>query len=243
MQSPPTPPRSAHRQFADRLARALDYPYPAPDHDYVFARGLAQPAHKLDEVWRQGCTPILASGSNRAPEQLLRKFGASVEAPIAVERVRLRGFDVVYAAHITAYGAFPATLVEAPDAVVEVSLSWLPLQLLERMHASEGVGSIYDFVLLEHPDIERPNGERVEKAYAYVCLAGALDLGAGPMALAAIEGSGRRFPQFTQREVQGRFLEFLGSSLSVEDFVLGNIGEPEARRTALASWNKRLSLG
>lgn len=234
-----TPLPFAHPCVANQIARALDYPYPAPSYDYVFVRGMALPVRALDDACRQGCTPILAIGSNRSPQQLLRKFGASTEAAIAVERVRLRGFDVVYAAHITAYGALPATLVEAPDVVVEVSLAWLPTALLEGMHASEGVGSVYDFVLLEHPDIERFAGGRVWKAHAYVCRAGALDLGAGPMALAAIEGSGRRFPQLSQSEVQGGLIDYLGKCLSVEDFVLGNIRDPVVRRAILAGMRGR----
>jgi hypothetical protein len=58
-------------------------------------------------------TPLLAYGANASPEALARKLP---RARVAALAGTLRGFAVVHSAHVSPYGAVPATLVPAPGA-------------------------------------------------------------------------------------------------------------------------------
>jgi hypothetical protein len=55
------------------ILRALDYPYSYPAYDFVLDNGSVTPLQ--DRKSLEGRIPVLAIGSNRSPEQLLRKFG------------------------------------------------------------------------------------------------------------------------------------------------------------------------
>lgn len=213
----------------DPVVRALTYPYPAPGHDYLFRGGRAEPVAALSAQDRHGRVPVLAIGSNRAPEQLQRKFADMPEAEIAVERVRLAGFDVVHSAHLSGYAALAATLLQAPGVVAEVSITWLPPSLMDRMHATEGIGTHYDFVAFEGIDIEVVAGGRMSGAHGYVCRMGALDFGGGARGLSAVAATGRRLAPLGQREAQAHLVERLGLALEVEDFVRQNASDPRLR--------------
>lgn len=206
----------------DPVVRALTYPYPAPGHDYVFRGGVAEPVPALEAAQRDGRIPVLAIGSNRAPEQLQRKFADIPEAEIGVERIRLAGFDVVYSAHLSGYAAIAATLLPAPGVEVEISVTWLPPSLMERMHATEGIGIFYDYVELDALSINVLSGRRMTRAFAYVCRLGALNLGGAPRGLAAIAATGRRDPAIDQHSAQAAAIAKLELALDVETFVREN---------------------
>ncbi len=89
-----------------------------------------------------GLTPILAIGSNACPAQLHRKAMGSVLLTPTV----LRNHLVVYAAHVTSYGAVPATVLRWPGASSDVFISWLADDQHLRMDTSEGGN--YDRVML-----------------------------------------------------------------------------------------------
>ena len=78
---------------------------------------------------------MLAHGSNRAPEQLGRKFP---KGQIPVTRGWLKDHIVVYAACLTRYGACPSLLWSFPGAEVQVSINWLTPEQLGIMHRTEG---------------------------------------------------------------------------------------------------------
>ena len=61
--------------------------------------------------------PILAYGANASPEALGRKLPGARVAALAGT---LRGWAVVHSAHVSPYGAVPATLVEQPGAELAV---------------------------------------------------------------------------------------------------------------------------
>ena len=82
-------------------------------------------------------------GSNRSPEQLLRKFGDSETIPVT--NARLWDYDVFYSAHVASYGSIPAVLGGAVGTVVDVSVTWLLPHQLQRMHETEAVGKSYDY--------------------------------------------------------------------------------------------------
>ena len=61
-----------YEQQADILHRARNYPYTAPTDSYTWENGAERPFKPEDRVGR---VPVLAVGSNRAPERLAQKFG------------------------------------------------------------------------------------------------------------------------------------------------------------------------
>lgn len=118
------------------------YPFPRPGHNFLFVDGDALPLLSLAEsledaevevdgrlmpagrlLQQRGIasvvplarrTPVLAYGANAAPERLRRKFAPYGPAVIPVLRARLHDFDIVHAAHVSSYGAIPATLEPSP---------------------------------------------------------------------------------------------------------------------------------
>ncbi len=232
------PPLFVPSSALDPVVRALTYPYPAPAHDYVFRAGAAQHVPALTPGDRAGRVPVLAIGSNRAPEQLRRKYADMLDAEIAVERIRLHGFDVVYSAHLSGYGAVAATLLAMPATCVEISITWIPPQSMGRMHATEGIGTFYDYVELRDLSAENFAGDRISHSFGYVCRLGALNLDGAPRALSAIPATGRMIPALDQRQVQATVIVKLGLEIPLEHFIRENVADPvlrEMRETKLAA--------
>jgi hypothetical protein len=152
-----------------RILHAESYPFARPACSYLFASGGMRP---LPPDACRGRTPVLASGSNAAPERLAAKFGFNDEVPVT--RAVLHDFVVAFAGHFTAYGAIPATLYPSPGAQTLVWITWLTTRQLELMHRSEGViacreaNQRYDYVKLESLDL-RPEGVApIGRAGAYL---------------------------------------------------------------------------
>ena len=232
------PPLFVPPSELDPVIRALTYPYPAPPFDYVFRAGAAQRVSALLPADRAGRLPVLAIGSNRAPEQLRRKYVDMPDAEIAVERIRLDGFDVVYAAHLSGYGAIAATLLAMPGTSVEVSITWIAPALMGRMHATEGIGTAYDYLELRDLTAQTLAGERIDRAFGYVCCLGALNFGGTPRALRAVPATRRRIPVFDQRDAQAAMITKLGLETSPEFFIRENVADAglrEARERRVAA--------
>ena len=186
------PPESAS------LPRAVDYPFLAPLERYVFATTEVLPAFSIEAR-----KPVLALGSNAAPQQLRRKF-AAIPGHIPISRAVLFDHVVVYSAHFTRYGALPATLHAHPGAIAFVAITWLDERQLTRMHETESVGINYDYreiadVRLEHDagqdDAIIPADVRVG---AYVSRYGPLLHQERPIRLAETASSGCPLPALTQ---------------------------------------------
>ncbi|CAN5443423.1 hypothetical protein BH23ACT9_BH23ACT9_40190 [soil metagenome] len=92
-------------------------------------------------------TPIVAYGSNACPAQIARK---ALPGPVLLTPAILRNHIVVYAGHVTLYGAVPATVARWPGASTEVFLAWLTPQQHLVIDGSEGGN--YDRVLLPTAD-------------------------------------------------------------------------------------------
>ncbi|SMF39481.1 hypothetical protein SAMN06265365_102322 [Tistlia consotensis] len=212
---------------AERLALALDYPYDAPERSYLFASGAEQPIEAADY---RGRRPVLAHGSNRAPAQLLRKFGAATEIPVTY--AWLRGYDVVYAAHVTRYGAVSSTLQRAPGCRVRVALTWLDEAQLVRMHETEGAAS-YPFGSLERVALEPEAGPGAERLACYVNAYGSLADDGRPLGLALLRAEGRPHGAVLQRDLQERLRARHHPAERLDDHVLALIDD-EARRKAFA---------
>lgn len=235
---------------AHARARALGYPYPAPSSDCVWVDGRVSPlegcdvnaiARALERVGadpRARRTPVLAIGSNRAPQQLARKF-AEFASPCAVivAKAWLRDFDVVYGAGIAGYGAVGgATLAASPGTTVEVWATWLDDRQLARMHETEGLAAgVYGFLELRRIDLRFAAGPEWQSALVYVQRDGALNLGGAPTALAEIAAEGRRFQALRQGQLQSILRDRFAPGATIDGFVAENLERPVLRQARVAS--------
>lgn len=215
-----------------RLNRALSYPYAIPSMDFVLSAGRAHmiDKRKIDlEELLYGRKPILAVGSNRAPAQLLRKFGERETIPVLSGN--LYDHDVVYAGLISDYGAIPATLIYSRDSVCNVGITWLTDNQFSIMDKTEGLGTAYNRRELEGLGFVIRGMGNLDRAYTYLACNGALQHNNTPISVAEIRGKKRGFQTKTQREVQEIAQNALSpeTSTSLEQFVLDNVRDPVLR--------------
>lgn len=179
---------------AELVRRALRYPYPAPPQSYLQAgdRMLDLSAMEVDMAGR---VPLLAYGSNAAPEVLRRKLGPASE-PVPAVRGQLEGFDVVYSAHVSAYGAVPATLWPCPGAELPVFVIHLTEAQLEAIAATE---PNYECRSLEAVICRLEDGSALHRISAYVSRHGSLLRRGSPIAVAEVATRGRSLPAIGQR--------------------------------------------
>jgi len=184
------------------LKRALDYPYATPDGPYLYRDGeaLEPPAGGFD---LRGRAPLISYGANSAPEALARKLAPLPGLELPVERAELEGFDVVYSAHVSPYGAVPATLHESPETTAPVFVVHPTPEQQQLLTVSE---RNYDLVEL--------NG-----LGAYRSKHGCLMLDGSPVALAAVCSQGRTLPALDEPEVLERVRAHLEPELTLEQFV------------------------
>ncbi len=183
------------------LRRALTYPYASPERSYLYRDGGAK---ELPEDFdRSGRTPLISYGANAAPEALALKLAALPGEPLPVERSELEDYDVVYSAHVSPYGAVPATLLESPGTVAPVFI----LHPTAEQHALLTATELnYDLV-------------EVKGHAAYRSKHGCLELDGAPVALAAIPSRGRTLPQLDQPAVLERVRAQLAPELELEEFI------------------------
>jgi hypothetical protein len=184
------------------LRRALDYPYAAPDGGYLYRDGTALDLPQEPDL--RGREPLLAYGANAAPAALARKLAALPEEPLPVLPAQLEGFDVVYSAHVSPYGAVPATLLESPGTTAPVFVLHPTAAQLALLTASE---PNYDLIELD--------GMR-----AYRSKHGCLSLKGSPLALAAVRAAGRTLPALDEPAVLERVRARLEPQLDLEAFIL-----------------------
>lgn len=213
----------------DRLARALGYPYGTPVDSYTL-RGGRVSAFEADEV--AGRTAVIAYGSNRAPEQLRRKFPGS-ETVLPVQRAWLDDHDVVYSAHLTAYGSVPAALRAHPGCRVAVAVTWLDEGQLAVMHETEVGAENYFYEPLDGV-VGLAGGGPVDKVFVYAGTRGHLALDGQAIALAEIAAQGRGLSALGQREVLELVRDRLAPETSFEDFIEETIGDRDLRRQRIA---------
>jgi hypothetical protein len=189
------------------LARALDYPYATPEGSYLYRDGAA--AELTEEPDLTGRSPLLAHGANAAPAPLGRKLAPLGPTDLPVLQFELKGFDVVYSAHVSPYGAVPATLVESQGTVAPVFVLHPTAEQLVLLTASE------------------PNYDLVEVAgiAAYRSKHGPLSLGGSAVALAAVRSSGRTLPELDEPAVLEQVRAHLEPDLRLDQFIRACIAE------------------
>jgi len=210
----------------DPVAHAKAYPFPAPDHSYVFEAGNWSPLEN-DDFDVTGRMPVLAAGSNQSPEQLARKYADLPDiGPIPVIRGRLGDFDVVYAAHLAGYGSMPATFQKSPGTIVSVFVAWFTDPQLQRMHETEGN---YSYDRLTDVWLETNYGQCPQEVFAYTAKVGCYNHKGGCLSLAEISATDRKFPSATQSEAQGYLRDRLAVGTDLDKFVAEHIEDNVVR--------------
>jgi hypothetical protein len=193
------------------VRQALAYPYAIPSRSYALVDGRTCDLHAA-EVDRASRVPLLAYGSNAAPAVLARKLAAASD-PVPVVRTALRDFDVVYSAHVSRYGAVPATLRRSPGTEAPAFVAYVTAEQLRLISATE---PNYQLARFDRPSCTLERGEAPPELSAYVSRHGCLLLDGREVALAAIGATARRFPAMSQRQVLERIRDLLepGSDLA-----------------------------
>ncbi len=227
----------------DLLGLARGYPFAAPGKSYLYRDGESLPLDSARSGLFDGRTPVLAHGSNRAPEQLRRKFdhlsGARSEIPVT--RVLLRDYDVVYSAHVTQYGAIAANLQHLPGVRVELYITWLSAEQLPRMHDTELGGENYAYGVMEEVRLELDFGPaaRLSAAHVYLSRRGCLcgdpgRPGTTPIGLAAVPAEGRPHDSIGQSEALTLVRDRHRPERGLEAHILETIRDPAGRALLVA---------
>ena len=198
------------------LARAVAYPYEAPLVSFV---QIGAHSHDLDEAADLdlgGREPLLAYGANPAPAVLKRKLAGLPAEPLPVLRAQLSGFDVVYSAHISPYGAVPSTLQRSAGTTAPVFVLYPSAAQLQRLSATE---PNYELRRLAGLELKVDRVGALTEAEAYVSRHGCLSHEDSEVALAAIESDGRRLPAMGEVEVLEHVRHLLAPELDLERFV------------------------
>ena len=237
---------------------AKRYPFPRPGYSFLYVDGEALPLLSLGEsledaevevdgqpmaagsvLGQRGIaipapisarTPVLAYGANAAPERLRRKFAPVAHAVFPVLEARLHDFDVVHAAHISSYGAVPATLAPSPGTVCELAITCLDERQLARMHETEFRRHTYLFGLLSNVRLEPDLQPAMEAVHTYVGGFGHIAPEGEPLALAAIPAEGRRFRTCSQTEALRTIQAMLGVPGPLDAFTQEAIDDDAIRR-------------
>ena len=218
----------------DRLALAKGYPFAAPSGCFLFDAGEIRPIDDVDFGARR---PVLAHGSNRAPAQLARKFGRSTgeDRRVPVTRAWLSDYDVVYAAHITRYGAVSSTLQHAPGCEAALAVTWLTEGQLRRMHETEGAGG-YAYGRLTAVAVRLESGPsgQLDAVELYLGRHGCLAVEGAAVGLAAVPSRNRRHRALHQEEVQTWLRDRHRPDQHLDEMILRHVDDPEARRRLAA---------
>lgn len=192
--------------------RAVGYPWARPRGSYLLTRAGVELLEDLSAGEREralarflsgddGRLPVLAIGSNAAPETLERKFahfpGENDRAVLALTG-RLHDFDIGAAAQPSLYGSMPATLFPSPRTAVSATVLWVtPTQFtqLAWSELSYRLGK-----LRTRFDVD--GGETsFDEVLVFVSRFGAFCVDEHPVALAAVEASGRTADALTQEQL------------------------------------------
>ncbi len=202
---------------AEILKRALEYPYAAPERSYLYLDGVAAelpgPGYHLS-----GRSPLLAYGANASPDALARKLATLPGVEMPVLRADLEDFDVVYSAHVSPYGAIPATLRRSPGTVAPVFVAY-PNEAQRRLLPVTEPN--YELRRLERIRCRVVDVGTLSEVEAFLSRHGCLRLDGAEVALAALASAGRTLREMDEREVLERARDLLEPGMALEEFVAG----------------------
>ena len=212
----------------------MAYPYFAPPEPFVQLGRRTLDPDDFEEDWSERLA-ILAYGSNAAPAALGHKLAISTE-PVLVLPALLHGFDVVYSAHISPYGAVPATLQRSPGTTARVHVAHMTSEQIVLVSATE---PNYELAMLDAVDCRLEDRETITVLPAFVSRHGCLLIDGGEVALTAIDASGRRFAELSEPESLEHVRATTAPGESIEDFVLGNVTDPALAQARSAQLSRR----
>jgi hypothetical protein len=235
------------------LALALGYPWARPPGSYVL-RGAEvsllagmRPGEREREIGSftasgGGRVPLLAIGSNAAPEILKRKFGHFPEAADRAALVltgRLHGFDVGVAAQPALYGSMPATLFPSPGTGVSASVLWVtPAQFTQLVWSeiSYRLGALRARFEVEETDTA------LEEVLVFVSRFGSFCVNGETVALEAVPATARRARSLTQEQMLDAAAALaLGPGAGAETLVRAIFEDPASLAPRLAETVNRAS--
>jgi hypothetical protein len=242
---------------ATAFAWACAYPWARPAGSYLLGEdGHATPLSELTRREREhaierfssggrdevGRVPLLAIGSNAAPEALQRKFAHFEDAgdrTVLAVSGRLHEFDVGFSAHPALYGAMPATIFPSPGTAVSTTLLWVtPAQFtqLTWSELSYRLGRLRTRFEVDHAD------ERFDEVLVFVSHWGAFCPDGEPVALAAVPADGRTATALTQEQALDRAAALtLGEGADAETLVRAVFDDFAALAPKLAATLHRAS--
>jgi len=125
----------------------------------------------------------------------------------------------------------PATIVRSSGTVVEVWINWLDDRELERMHATEGAGTVYSYGTLSPVRLDS-DVPLSQPPHAYVDCYGALSLGGTLQAVAGVPARWRRFPAIDSEHAMRSVASHIGWTGSVSRCCSTTCGLLRAARSA-----------
>ncbi len=203
------PPRAYE---AASFERALGYPWERPPGSYLMTSAgvellvdmsAAERERALAQFTSGGAerSPVLAIGSNAAPETLTNKFAHfpdEDDREVLAFTGRLHDFDVGAAAQPTAYGSMPATLFPSPGTKVCATLLWVTSTQFTQLAWSE---FSYRLGRLRTRFEVDEDGTHFDEVLVFVSRFGAFCVDERPVALAAVEADGRTVESLTQQQL------------------------------------------
>ena len=198
------------REYEDgALTRALGYPWERPVGSYRLSDAAVDLLEEMSPAERDEAIalhsggerlPLLAIGSNGAPDVLRRKFAHFPDRPdreVLALTGRLQEFDVGFAAQPALYGSLPATLFPSPGTAVAATLLWVTPAQFTQLAWSE---LSYRLGRLETRFEVEEGGAVFDQVLAFVSRFGAFRIGGEPVALAAVPADGRSARALTQEQ-------------------------------------------
>ncbi len=203
------PPRSYEHALFER---AIGYPWARPRGSYLLTASGVQLLEDLSTAERKrafaeflsdasGRLPLLAIGSNAAPETLERKFAHfpdEDDRAVLALTGRLHDFDVGVAAQPTLYGSMPATLFPSPRTEVCATVLWVTPTQFTQLTWSELTYRLGK--LRTRFDVDE-SGKSFDEVVVFVSRFGAFCVDRRPIALAAIPATGRTAEAATQEQL------------------------------------------
>jgi hypothetical protein len=221
----------ARQSQADGIVkRALAYPYANPGRSFV-QLGTRALERSPDGAERRGRSTLLAFGANAAPAALAGKLAPLADLPLPLIRAELEDFDVVHSAHVSPYGAIPATLQRSPGTLAAVFVAYPTPEQLRLLSATE---PNYELRRLEGIRCRLVDGTELARLDAYLSRHGCLCLEGSEAALAAVDARRRVFPAMDQPQVQRAVRDLLAPGLDLERFIRGCLDHDLTRRRTAA---------
>ncbi|WP_053005567.1 hypothetical protein [Kiloniella spongiae] len=234
------------RDQSDRLRLAKGYPFTAPETSYLFIDGRSEHFSKVTKygIDLSERKAVIAHGSNRAPEQLARKFvgHSSGQDSIPLTAIWLHDHDVVYSAHVARYGSIAAELVYCPGTSVQVFLTWLTGEQLRRMDDTELPGGNYSY---GHIRCQWESAEGFDlptdahNLAVYRSSFGALNVQGEPLALRALPAKNRCYNSLGQEEVLRLVHKEYGDAGNLDKAILKSIESSQYRKQVVKAVRKQ----